>query len=123
MISEEGLVYRRSLKKLKAVTIEIRNGRNFAVIYKDSKAHRLSVAREVLLAFKPIDRASSYIAVHKNGNTLDDRIGNLEWGCRKFPVIEWTEERMLKDWKNRVECKKNKIETITKTPLGRRPKK
>ena len=55
----------------------------FVRLFGNKKAISVGIAKIVLLTYNSKEYKKGKIAIHKNGNTEDNRIENLFWGSRK----------------------------------------
>jgi len=123
-IDKLGNVYRRKLSKVTKVKKFYYKGRNFVILYKNSKRHRMSVPRLMLMTFQP-QYNPAYYAARKSRNTKDDRLSNLYWNKKQFNLVFlegyrklWhkppSDKEMLELWKLELKRNKDKIKGITR---------
>jgi hypothetical protein len=75
------------------------------VLYIDTIPHKISLHRLVLMMFKPIDNPEDFVGNHKDLDTLNNKLLNLEWATQKQNI----EHAMAN---NRIALGEDRRETI-----------
>lgn len=76
-------IYRVTTRTYKKETKNMKPRLYAYVQYPDGKYHKKQVARWVLMTYKPIKHPERYEANHKDGDTENNELSNLEWTTRK----------------------------------------
>lgn len=127
MVSSMGNVkslnYRGNTGKEKMLKYDNNKGYNRVLLYKDGKYKKYMVHRLVAQAFIP--NPNNYpIINHKNENTIDNRVENLEWCTHQYntnygsrskkfaisnsiPILQFTKEgNFVKKWDSATQVQK-----------------